>query len=140
MTKRITETSRLRLLLGGTALVLLGSSGIAAMMAAPPGANGDAAAPELTEDDARVRVRCAECGVVESLREIAQLGAGIDPGAAAGIAAGGRNQPLARTASRYEVVVRMQDGSNHVFMPATAASWRLGERLIRIQGARQAVK
>jgi hypothetical protein len=55
--------------------------------------------------------RCANCGWIESKREIVPA-------------------VVERHAVRsYEYTVRMKDGSSSIFRQALPASWRLGERL-----------
>lgn len=65
---------------------------------------------------ARVKARCEECGVIESMRRVAPEG--ISP-------------------SIYEITVRLGDGSTDVFSDATPANWRPGERIILIGGRSQ---
>lgn len=154
------EAPYLPLLIGGLAAVLLAICGIAAVQAwmpdaasaagtvfgpdefplPPIGLSGAQApiSPGLAEEEARIEVKCPECGVVASTREIGQFGAGIDPGAAGGPARDARNAPGVKSARRYEVTVRMKDGSRRVFMDAGSAHWRPGERVILIEGISQA--
>lgn len=153
------EGSYLRLLIGAVAAILLGTAGIAAVMAwlptptdraatgfvhdnldARPGRLVDAQRqkpPLPAQGDTRTRVKCAECGVVESAREIGQLGEGTDPGAAGGPTRSGRNQTLGTSTKSYEVIVRLRDGSTRAFTAANSASWRAGERVMIIEGTRQ---
>ncbi len=77
----------------------------------------------------QIPVRCAECGVIESMRQI------VPPGAAArrgvvdvGVAAN------AVTASAYETTVRFRDGRTAVFNEASPRAWRSGSRVIVIGG------
>jgi hypothetical protein len=56
-------------------------------------------------------------GWIESKREIAPLSGD------------------ARTPASYEYTVRMGDGSSHVFREEMPVSWRVGERLIFIEGS-----
>ena len=157
MRAHVNQAPRLRLLIGSVVAILLGSSGIAVVKAWGPGATGASgvvlAADKLAmgpangfgsdepigsgpvEGGARTRAKCAECGVVEFTREIAQADGGIDPGAAGKATRGGRNETDARRARNYEVLVRINDGSNRVLRHETSASWRAGERLIFIEGA-----
>jgi hypothetical protein len=60
--------------------------------------------------------RCPHCGWIESKREL--LPSAADP----------------RAARNYEYTLRMADGSSSVFQEALPASWRLGERLMVIDG------
>jgi hypothetical protein len=76
------------------------------------------ALPALVELTLRKVPRCPRCGWIESKREIA-------PSAT--------DAPMPPT---YEYTVRMGDGSTHVFIEEMPVSWRLGERLIYIEGAR----
>lgn len=72
--------------------------------------------------EASADLKCTQCGVVESTREIAQLSEGSTRG--------------------VEVTVRMKDGASHLFIAASSAnsenlaSWRPGERVIFIDGRR----
>lgn len=72
--------------------------------------------PARTELKAGPAARCPHCGRIESKRK-------LDADAAA---------PLAATS--YEYTVRMADGSSRVFREQMPVSWRLGERLIYIDG------
>jgi|PlaIllAssembly_1097288.scaffolds.fasta_scaffold93563_2 hypothetical protein len=158
MKMRANETPYLLLLIGAGAVILLGTSAIAAVTAwmptstdvagvvlavdklptLPSGPVGVVAQipPARAEGAARVRVKCAECGVVASAREIGQFGGGIDPGAAGGLRRGGRNE-LGKSTQGHEVTVRMKDGSSRAFMAANSANWRAGERVIIIEGTSQ---
>ncbi len=134
------EGSNARLLIRAIAAIFLGSSGIAAVMAWVPTSAGLAeteaqfpAAP--TEGNARVRAKCAECGVVEATREIDERGEGVDPGAAGRLASGGRNGEAGLSIKRYEVTVLMKDGSRRMFMAAAPLNWRPRERVILIENA-----
>jgi hypothetical protein len=90
--------------------------------------------PAQAESSARVRVKCAECGVVESTRVIEQGHAGIDPGATAALTKDSRNVVSKKSARISEITVRMQDGASHRFVDANLANWRPGERVILIKG------
>lgn len=68
--------------------------------------------------DVSVRKNCQECGVVSATRGMVPSAAGVDPG--------------------IEVTVRMKDGSHRQFVDASSANWRVGERMIIINGANQA--
>jgi hypothetical protein len=70
------------------------------------GAIADKASPGAVSD-APTRTTCAECGVVESVREI-----------------GG--DPAAGSTRSYEVTIRLRDGSRRVFNQATSRTWRSG--------------
>ncbi|HEX9180151.1 MAG TPA: hypothetical protein VF859_07140, partial [Burkholderiales bacterium] len=105
------EARYLPLLIGAAAVILLGTFGIAAVMAwvprptdvaaahvpdqpraLPAGPTGPMAlkSPERAEEGARVSVKCPECGFVESTREIEQPGDGTGPGAAGSVTRGDR--------------------------------------------------
>jgi hypothetical protein len=73
----------------------------------------DPAQEELT---LRAERRCPLCGWIESKRE-------IQPSV-------GQRQVL----PTHEYTIRMVDGSSHVFREESPVSWRLGERLIFIDG------
>jgi hypothetical protein len=70
----------------------------------------------------RNRAWCHECGVVESVRQIAGSGgASGNPMAASAI-----------TSKGYEITVRFRDGTTTVFNEASPRTWRLGSRVIVI--------
>lgn len=101
----------LALLAFGIAAMLVSTLGIALYAAVP------ATALPQARDGADTARRCAACGRIESLRE-------LDAAFAAGKAI-----PI------REFTVRMSDGSSRVFREEGAVGWRLGERLIYIDGA-----
>ena len=103
----------LPLLFASIAAILLGTTAAAAMEAWPAKA-AIAAAPTPVDRELRQQAACGECAVVSSLREIRNAQSRI---------------------SSHEVTVRMQDGSNRVFIAAISENWRAGARLILIDGA-----
>jgi hypothetical protein len=150
------QVPSLPLLIGGIVAILLGTSGFAAVKAwmpastnesgvvfvqdelpAPPVGRGGALAPLVPaprEGDTRPAVKCAQCGVIASMREIQQPAAAIDPGTAGGTARHGRSDLPGELTRSYEVTVRMNDGSSHVFMDSKPAHWRSGQRVILVEG------
>ena len=126
-----TELTRRRRLLAGIAAILLGAVAIAM----GPGAERSQGAAkgvglakqeptsESAEDpipiafsgasQARVKSKCRECGVIESMRRIAPAG------------------PFPEI---YEITVRMGDGSTWILNDASPANWRTGERMNLIAG------
>lgn len=85
------------------------------MPAQSAGANGDGAAADVVSDSA-ARTTCAECGVIESVREIDT-----------------RGERAAESTRSYEVTVRFQDGSRDVFSEATPRTWRSGTRVMIVR-------
>ena len=83
-------------------------------MRAVPEATAVPAPVEFTQRSVR---RCPHCGSIESKRELPRLTSD------------------ARALLSYEYRVRMGDGSSHLFREEMPVSWRLGERLIFIEGA-----
>lgn len=103
---------------------------------------------------------CSNCGVVDSIREITQPGEGSGLGAVAGgvvgailghQVGGGTGKKIAtvagaaggayaghqieksqRKTTRYEVIVRMNDGSSRSVMMDMVPGWQVGER-VRIE-------
>ena len=125
-------------LITGIAIVLFSTAGIARIMgwgANPTDASGDGLAPDQmpaveTRSEARVFARCAECGVIVSMRKIERHKEDPGPGAD-----GDRDESRLKASRNYEFTVRMDDGSSRVIEAAYAAAWRRGERLIVIAGA-----
>ena len=174
--------------IAGIAVTVFSAVGIAAVMGWIPTSTGSPAdkvvlsvkpaAPAtsaLTAEQARERVadranarasaRCAECGVIESVREIQTKGEGSGIGAVGGAVVGGvlghqvgggSGQKIAtvvgavggavagnevekhvKSTKSYEVTVRFEDGSSRVINEANATSWRVGDRVKVINGAIQ---
>ena len=122
-------TASIQLMFGGSGSVA--APGGLPEMTAPPAAG----APAQGERDIRPRVRCAECAVIESTREI-DIPADAD--ATDGATAGDRNAPQKLATRMYETVVRFQDGSMQVVSDANPTRWRPGERVIFIRGTDRA--
>jgi hypothetical protein len=103
---------------------------VSSIDSAKPVAAIDAATiPE--EGLARRKVRCRECGLIESIRETQGHGKAISLIAAGRPVAENQNRISGRSASR-EITVRLEDGSSHVMTDANPAGWRLGERVLVI--------
>lgn len=106
---------------------------------------------------------CAECGVIESVREIDTKGAGSGLGAVGGgvlggllgnqvgggrgkdvmtvvgvvggAVAGNEVEKRAKASKSYEVTVRLDDGSSRVFSEASMPTWRTGDKVKVVNGA-----
>jgi hypothetical protein len=90
----------------------------------------------------RNRLRCPECGVIQSMREVERPRPGV--GQDIGDIEDAGN--LLRSASsagatipaferRYEFTVRLGDGTTTVFTESSPRSWRVGSRVIVIAGS-----
>jgi len=130
---QVQEGPEWRLLIGGLAAILLGVSGIAAVTVGLPTATALTTVEEVAAPDGRAK--CAECGVVESTRDVGPAGKALDPRASGGVTRGGRKEPAGTSAKRYQVTVRMKDGTSRVFLDVNPAHWRAGERVTFIDGA-----
>jgi outer membrane lipoprotein SlyB len=129
-------------------------------------AREDARAQARAQAQAQVaQARCAECGVIESVREIATKGTGSGIGAVGGAVVGGvlghqvgggRGQDIAtvvgavggavagneiekrvKAEKSFDITVRFEDGSSRVINQASAPSWRVGDRVKVINGVIQ---
>ena len=80
----------------------------------------------------RAKARCAECGVIESTREIETRNEETGAGAPNRTPAGGEAEKMPTRI--YETVVRLQDGSLHVINDVNPERWRPGERVTLIDG------
>ena len=113
-----------------------------------------------------VAARCAECGVIQSVREIETKGTGTGIGAVGGAVVGGvlgsqvgggdgkkvmavvgavggavagnEIEKRVKTTKSYEITVRFDDGSSRTFTQATQPSWHGGEKVKVIGGVIQA--
>jgi hypothetical protein len=153
--------------IAGISICVLAASGIVTIVRSIPASYAGipdegapstrGAAPSLSEDarvddpqarlaiapdtiSRRNRVRCPDCGVVESMRKIERsrdvgtqdssnlrvarsVSSGVSAGAIAASAIAEKN---------YEITVRFRDGSTTVFNEANARTWQLGSRVIVI--------
>jgi len=147
----------LPLIMVGIAVILFSTAAIAAILgwrSASTDGSGDTAdvrkvavaaveadpVPEYTAQRrakvrARAKGRCAECGVIVSIGKMAMHEDEFGSGAATGLRAGNRDESQLKSARRYDINVRMADGSSHVVSHASPANWRTGERVIIIAGA-----
>lgn len=142
MNTPVNKFPRLPLLVGGIAAILVSGIAIAALAISGQGFEGvpvpaealDAVAAPAIAAPATRAPRCAECGVIESVREIKapQEKTGID--ASGGIAAGSRGLSRARPLRIYEITIRLRDGTMRVIQDAKPATWRHGEPVTIIAG------
>jgi outer membrane lipoprotein SlyB len=111
---------------------------------------------------APARARCAECGVIESMREIEVRGEGTGLGAVGGAVVGGvvghqvgrgrgndvatvlgavggamagnQIEKQAKSTKSYEITVRFDDGSSRVINEANPPTWRTGDKVKVMNG------
>jgi hypothetical protein len=100
------------------AVILFSTAGIARMMGWGPDSTGNSMAAVAVH----AGLKCPECGVIVSMREIERPGANAGPGLAVG------------PASSYEIIVRMSDGTRREINHVNPANWRPGERVVIIDG------
>jgi outer membrane lipoprotein SlyB len=107
--------------------------------------------------------KCTTCGVIESVREIAEKGEGSGLGAAGGAVVGGllghqvgggsgkqiatvvgavggavagnEVEKRVKATKSYDITVRLDDGSTRVINEANPPSWRSGDRVRIVDGA-----
>lgn len=131
----------------------------------PPAAQTPEPVRAASNTPAAPAVRCSECGVVESVREIDAKGSGTGLGAVGGAVVGGllgnqvgagRGQDAmtvvgavggalagnevekrVRTTRSYGITVRFEDGSSREISEAKAGAWRAGDKVKLINGALQ---
>jgi len=131
--------------------------------------SGSAGAPAAPAPSApRAKARCPNCGVVVDVKEVKVKGEGTGVGVVAGGVAGavlghevvgGRNQGLgtvagalggaavgreverhARSTTRYDVAVRMDDGSTKTVSSETQPAWKSGDRVRVAEGRIEPVR
>jgi hypothetical protein len=140
----------------GIAVVLFSTAGIAAIMGwrsasagspdntaalnDPAGSSAKAvalspqSAQTRTNAKGRANSKCVECGLIVSVDEINGYDDDFSIGTADGATHGDWDEKPLKMTTRYEIIVRMADGSNRVINPASLANWRLGGRVIVIAG------
>jgi len=134
---------------------------------AKPAAERTPAAPIQVANNtpAPAGAKCAECGVVESMREIDVRGDGTGLGAVGGAVVGGvighqvgrgrgndvatvlgavggavagnQIEKQAKSTKSYEITVRFDDGSSRVISEANPPTWRAGDKVKVVNGAIQ---
>ena len=117
------------------------ASGAEGMEADDPQANPDAMPAAVTP---RRRMPCQECGTIASIREVEVLrDAGwqdsVDRRFSKHIASGPAGRAIVRdpaSARLYEITIRFRDGKTTVFNESGTPTWRIGNRVIVIGGAR----
>jgi hypothetical protein len=122
MSKQTNKPLHLPLLVGGIAAILVSGIAIGSLAISAESFNGivasgepreEAAAPAIAAPGARA-YSCAECGMIESMREIEV------PDESIGVNAPGES---------YEITIRLQDGSMRVIIDANPTRWRHGDRV-----------
>lgn len=125
---------------GGIAAIPVSGIAIASLAISVQGTDGFVAPAEPPEavigrsiatPPARVH-RCAECGVIESTREIKASDEKTGVNASSPNAAGG--EILHKPARNYEITIRLKDGSMRVITDVNPAKWRQGECVTLIAG------
>ena len=176
--------------IAGIAVILFSIAGIAAIMgwiptsmgrssdnpeliksgrpssAAKPAIAKASTAPAQVASTVPSAAKCADCGVIESTREVTVKGEGSGIGAVGGAVVGGlignqvgsgRGNTAAtaigavggavagneiekrvKSGKAYEVTVRLDDGSSRVISTANPPSWRTGDHVRIVGGAIQA--
>jgi len=126
--------------MGGMVVVLLSLGALAALIAVMPSVAAESPAPtdalavSAVEPKLRFRAECEECAVVTSIREIEPLEHGVHSGAGSSATKDIGSVMTEESARRYDITVRMRDGSIRVIEQARPANWRVNERLILIGG------
>ena len=131
--------------------------------AAQPAAAKAKAPPAPVASSAPVSAKCSQCGVIESVREIAASGEGSGLGAVGGAVVGGllgnqvgggsgkkiatvvgavggavagnEVEKRVKSTKSYDITVRMEDGSTRVIQEANPPSWRNGDHVKIVDGA-----
>jgi hypothetical protein len=162
MTTPTKETPHLRLVIMGIPAIFIGTSGFATMKAwmptathaargaasveklkAPTATSVAVAAPtppvraERRQRARHVRAKCAECGTVDSTRQIEKVSTETDTGIVGWATWRGRSETAEQSAKSYEVTIRMNDGSSRVLTDTSAANWQPGKRVVLIGGTSQ---
>ncbi len=130
-----------------------------------PRARPAKAVPKNAPASTLAAAKCAECGVIQSVREIAAKGEGSGLGAVGGAVVGGvlgnqvgggdgkkimtvvgavggavagnEIEKRVKSTRHYEVTVRFDDGTSRVITEASAPSWRSGDKVKVINGVIQ---
>ena len=121
-----------------------------------------APAPVQVASNVPARRTCAECGVIESVREIQHKGEGTGlgavggavvggllgnqvgsgrgntaatvVGAVGGVIAGNEIEKRVKSTRSYRITVRFDDGSSRVFSESSPPAWRAGDKVRIVDG------
>jgi len=85
--------------------------------------------------DATSKARCPECGVIVSMREIGLNVPSAGHDAVSETLVNAETEPAESDARGYEFSVRLSGGARRVIIAPNRARWRVGERVIIIDGA-----
>jgi hypothetical protein len=135
MKNKFNPFRNLPLLIAGVAVILFSSAGIAHIVGWIPIASGDAGSALAPDGLPAVKGRCAECGLIVSMREIELRNESAGSGATGRGLAGKQGETKEKSTRRHELTIRLADGSSRVITEANPAKWRVGERVIVIDGA-----
>lgn len=128
----VQQKSRLHPLVAGAAAaaIIASALGVAAVGGYLPGSKAGQAEPSpLPRKATRVARACTECGVVLGVREETVMGKGTGVGAVVGGIAGHQIERSARSTKRYEISVRMPDGSVKTALQGEPPAWRPGDKV-----------
>lgn len=184
----ITKSSQMLTMAAGIAVILFCAAGIAAVMGWIPTSIGAARDGEMAGKEEKTAkkttqtavpakaktppaqvassapvAKCGNCGVIESVREIAAKGEGSGLGAAGGAVVGGvlghqvgggtgkqiatvigavggavagnEVEKRVKATKSYDISVRLDDGSTRVINETNPPSWRAGDRVRIIDGS-----
>ncbi len=132
-------------LITGIAVILFSAAGSAAIANWSPAATGGSSAFLLSENlpatpappvsaNTRTKTKCAECGVILSVREIeARTGGALS--SATDSAPGDPDELRAQSDRQYEFTILMADRSLRWINDDNPAFWRLGERVVFIDSS-----
>ena len=142
MNTQVNKPLHLPLLIGGIAAILVSGIAIGSLAISAQGFNRVLAPAEPPEAVAAPAVaafgarayRCAECGVIESTREIDAPDEKTGVNATGRIAAGNRGETERKLVRNYEITIRLRDGSMRMIKDPNPARWRQGERVKIIAG------
>jgi outer membrane lipoprotein SlyB len=191
MTTQTDKSPHLLMWIAGIAVILFSAAGIAAIMGwiptsmGHPGDNTEIVKsgklstnttkpataktpthPVVMASNVPSPAKCADCGVIESTREITTKGEGTGIGAVGGavvgglignqvgsgrgntaatvigavggVIAGNEIEKRVKSTKGYEVTVRFDDGSSRVISEANAPAWRTGDHVKVVAGVIQA--
>lgn len=168
MNTQVNKSPQLLMWIAGIAVILFSIAGIAAFMGwtSPSKVEDNAALAKPSRSASNsFKAKCADCGQIESVREIVtrgettglgvvggavvggaignQVGAGRGKdlatvaGAVGGAVAGNEIEKRAKSTKSYAITVRLDDGSSRVINETSPPTWRPGDQVKVTNGAIQ---
>lgn len=135
MKTQANKSPYLQLSIVGIAVILFSTAGFAHIAGWIPTSTDDSGGTPALHGLSVAKGKCAECGVIVSMREIEVRNEDTGPCATGEAVACNQDETRVKSTKSHEITVRLANGSSRVINDANSARWRSGERVVVIGGA-----